>query len=146
MSKRYRLEDQIGFLLRRAHQHASSVFGQEMSVLSLTPPQFAALIQIHEAQSLSQNQLGRLTDTDPATVVGIVKRLVERGLINRIEDKHHKRKLKLQLTAAGQSVVEDALPRAQRVTQRTLEALPPQDQQELVRLLSAMVARTDTAK
>jgi len=142
MSERYRLEDQIGFLLRRAHQHASSVFGQEMTVLGLTPPQFAALIQIHEAQSLSQNQLGRLTDTDPATVVGIVKRLV----INRIEDKHHKRKLKLQLTAAGQSVVEDALPRAQRVTQRTLEALPPQDQEELVRLLSAMVARTDTAK
>lgn len=143
MSNDYQLEEQIGFLLRRAHQHASGVFQQEMSALGLTPPQFAALVRIHDAGSLSQNQLGRLTDTDPATVLGIVKRLVERGLVTRIDDEHHKRKLKLQLTTEGETLVSAALPHAREVTRKTLAALPGKDQQELIRLLTALVNRPD---
>ena len=39
----YVLEDQIGYLLRRAHQRASAIF-QEIMIEGLTPPQFAAAV------------------------------------------------------------------------------------------------------
>ena len=62
----YVLEDQIGYLLRRAHQRASAIF-QEIMTEGLTPPQFAALVKIRDFGTVSQNRLGRSVAMDPAT-------------------------------------------------------------------------------
>ena len=39
----YRLEDQVGFLLRCAHQRATEIFSAVMGRFAVTPTQFAAL-------------------------------------------------------------------------------------------------------
>ena len=62
----YVLEDQIGHMLRRAHQRASAIF-QEIMTERLTPPQFAALVKIRDFGTVSQNRLGRSVAMDPAT-------------------------------------------------------------------------------
>ena len=41
--KPYLVEDQIGFLIRRAHQRASAIFEQVMDGMDVTPVQYAAL-------------------------------------------------------------------------------------------------------
>ena len=66
----YRLEDQVGFLLRCAHQRATEIFNAVMARFGVTPTQFAALAKLDDLGSVSQNQLGRLTHMDPATVSG----------------------------------------------------------------------------
>ena len=45
----YRLEEQIGFVLRRAHQKATSIFNGVMSEFGVTPTQFAALAKLDDA-------------------------------------------------------------------------------------------------
>lgn len=160
-AKHYKLEDQIGFLLRRSHQFASSLFQAKMTDYSLTPPQFSALVVIDQqskAQSavaktgatqtpaktpqtvkLSQNELGRLIDTDPATMQGVIKRLDERGYITIVADPDHKRKRNFTLTAAGRKVVDDTIPIAKGISEDTLAALTEKEQLQLISLLKKMV-------
>ena len=51
--------------------------------VELTPTQFAALVKVHDIGQVSQNQLGRLTAMDPATIQGVIQRLEARKLIER---------------------------------------------------------------
>ena len=44
----YRLEAQIGHLLRRAHQRATAIFQTEIGDGNVTPTQFAALVRLLE--------------------------------------------------------------------------------------------------
>ena len=140
----YVLEEQIGFQLRRAHQYASAVFQERMSALSLTPPQFSALVKIRQHGSVSQNLLGRMIDTDPATMLGIVKRLAERGYIQRAADDTHKRKISLTLTPEGNELIDLATEAAQQVSADTLVGLSDREQQQLLGLLQKLVITTAT--
>jgi hypothetical protein len=83
---RYRLEAQIGFVLRRAHQKATGIFNAVMGEFGVTPTHFAALAKLDDAVRVSQNELGRLTAMDPATVWGVVNRLMKQGFVAQSPD------------------------------------------------------------
>jgi hypothetical protein len=82
----YRVEEQVGFLLRRAHQRHAVLFQEGIREIDLTPTQFTALIKTVELGRVTQNQLGRLAAMDPATIQGVVRRLIARGLVRRRPD------------------------------------------------------------
>jgi len=119
----YVLEQQVGFLLRCAHQHASEIFNDVMSRFGVTPTQFAALAKLDDMGSVSQNQLGRLIHMDPATVSGVVGRLVARGYLRQATDIMDARLVMLTLTPSGQSAVKAMKGVAADVSRRTLEPL-----------------------
>ena len=75
----YRLQDQVGFILRKAHQRHVAIFAARIA--DLTPPQFAALAKLHDVGETSQNHLGTLIAMDAATVKGVIDRLAARGLV-----------------------------------------------------------------
>jgi DNA-binding MarR family transcriptional regulator len=139
----YELEAQIGFVLRRAHQRHVSIFAESMSGLSLTPQQFSALVKIQDEAAVSQNRLGRLTAMDPATILGVVQRLVQRGLVNRSPDPVDPRSTRLTLTTKGQELVASALPMAREATDRTLARLTAAERRDLLRLLGKLAAGED---
>ena len=87
----YHIDDQIGLLIRRAHQRASAIFAQHFAHSGLSPLQFTALIKIRDEGRVSQNHLGRLVFTDPATIMGVVSRLQDRGFVRRLPDPRDKR-------------------------------------------------------
>jgi DNA-binding MarR family transcriptional regulator len=102
----YALEEQVGFLLRCAHQRASEVFNDVMGRFGVTPTQFAALAKLDDMGSVSQNQLGRLTRMDPATISGVVGRLIGRGYVRQASDLKDARLVMLTLTPNGQTAVK----------------------------------------
>ncbi len=75
----YRLQEQIGFVLRKAHQRHVAIFAA--GIADLTPPQFAALAKLADVGETSQNHLGQLIAMDAATVKGVIDRLKGRGLV-----------------------------------------------------------------
>ncbi|MDY0882796.1 MarR family winged helix-turn-helix transcriptional regulator [Dongia soli] len=139
----YELESQIGFVLRRAHQRHVSIFADCMAELSLTPQQFSALVKIQDEVAVSQNRLGRLTAMDPATILGVVQRLIQRGLVNRSPDPVDPRSTRLTLTEKGQELVASALPMAREATDRTLAHLSSAERKDLQRLLSKLATGED---
>lgn len=131
----YLLEDQVGHLLRRAHQRHTAIFQSTIGDEQLTPLQFAALMKLADVGETSQNHLGRLTAMDAATMQGVIKRLIARGLIERRPDPDDRRRLLLTLSPNGIKLVADATKRGHEITDRTLEPLSASDRQTFLRLL-----------
>src|SRR5580704_9273569 len=116
----YRLEDQVGFLLRRAYQRASSNLIDRIGPYDLTTPQFATLARLYERGTLSQNLLGRLVAMEPANIRDVVLRLKKRRLVATRRDPDDGRLILVSLTASGTSLVEELLPIEIECTARTL--------------------------
>ena len=133
----YVLEDQIGFILRQVWQRHATIFTKEIGN-NLTPTQWAALAKLTETGPCSQNQLGRLTAMDVATIKGVIDRLTARGLTETSPDPEDGRRLLVSLTRAGQQLAEKAVPNALAITKETLAPLEPKERETLVALLSKL--------
>ncbi len=131
----YRLEEQAGHLMRRAHQRHTALFQDIMGALELTPTQFAALAKIKDLGEVTQNLLGRLTAMDPATIQGVVQRLHARGFVERRPDPTDRRVMVLSLTAGGARAARDAIARGREITHATLAPLTLAEQRIFVDLL-----------
>ena len=132
---RYRLEEQVGFLLRKALQRHTVIFAEEMP-LGLTPTQFAALSKLEEVGPCSQNRLGRIAAMDGATIKGVVDRLKARRLVVTTLDSTDRRRRLIDLTTSGREVVVEAQRAGRTITERTLETLSPRERVSLLRLLA----------
>jgi len=137
-SGRYVLEHQVGFLLRGAHQRATELFNDVMEPFAVTPTQFAALAKIDDLGSVSQNRLGRLTAMDPATISGVVGRLIARGFVRQSRNREDARLISLALTPAGKAATDRMKAVAPEVSRRTLEPLAPGQCEVLLRALCAI--------
>ena len=134
----YILERQVGHLLRRAHQRHAAIFQEMITDSQLTPLQFAALVKLRDLGEVSQNQLGRLVAVDAATMQGVIKRLLARGLIARRPDPDDRRRLILSLTADSRALVEAAVAAGRDITRRTLEPLNPSEQRVFMDYLARL--------
>lgn len=134
-AKAYVLEDQIGFLIRRAHQRASAIFEQVMDGMDVTPVQYAALAKLHDLGPTSQNQLGRMVGIDPATMFGVAGRLAKRGLVAPSVDPNDARLVLLTLTESGFATVQAMKALGPEVTRRTLAPLSANEAETLLALL-----------
>jgi DNA-binding MarR family transcriptional regulator len=129
----YHVEQQIGFILRKANQRHVAIFAARIA--DLTPPQFAALSKLSDVGETSQNQLGTLVAMDAATIKGVIDRLKARGLVELTKHDVDKRRLLVSLTTEGRETVERLIPAAQQITAETLAPLSPKEAATLLRLL-----------
>jgi len=134
----YRLDDQVGFLLRRAYQRASSNLIERIGPYDLTAPQFATLARLYERGALSQNLLGRLVAMEPANIRDVVLRLKKRRLIMTRRDPSDGRLILVSLTLTGLSLLEKLLPIEIQCTARTLAALNANEKRLLYDLLGRL--------
>lgn len=131
----YKIEQQIGYLLRLAHQRHSMIFQQHM-IADLTPTQFSALVRIHEEKSCSQNLLGRMISVDVATMKGVIDRLKKKGLINLAPYPTDKRRTLISLTAETEEMMNDLLKTGAKISDETLRPLTATEKSRLLQLLT----------
>jgi DNA-binding MarR family transcriptional regulator len=132
----YRLDEQIGFLLRKANQRHLAIFARHIP--DLTPPQFAALAKLWEVGETSQNQLGQLVAMDAATVKGVIDRLRARGLVELAEHESDRRRVVVSLSADGRAMVGALLREASEITAETIAPLTLREAATLIRLLAKL--------
>jgi DNA-binding MarR family transcriptional regulator len=133
----YVLDEQVGFILRQVWQRHSSIFSRDIGT-NLTPTQWAALSKLAETGPCSQNQLGRLTAMDVATIKGVIDRLTARGLTETSQDPEDGRRLLVSLTRAGQQLAEKLAPNALAITRETLAPLDAKEREMLMALLNKL--------
>ena len=134
----YRLDRQIGFLLRRAHQYASEVFQSKIGDRNITPQQFSVLITLLERREIAQTRLGGLVAMDPATVLGVVQRLAQRGLVAVRTDPEDGRRRLVQLTHDGHELARELVAIGPAISRETLDGLSEPEQRDLLRLLDRL--------
>lgn len=137
-TKSYILDDQVGHLLRKVNQRHTGLFSDLMHS-DLTPTRFAAMTRLLEHGSLSQNELGRRTAMDIATIKGVVDRLRERQFIESKKDPKDARRQLISLTRKGERMIKAAIPVAQEVTSKTVEPLTSSETKQLVQLLKKIM-------
>lgn len=130
----YQVDRQVGFSLRQANQRHVAIFASLIAD-KLTTTQWSALCKLKEIQPCSQNQLGRDTAMDVATIKGVIDRLVKRGLVATEPDRNDARRVVLSLTATGDAVIEANLGAAVTATEKTLSPLSSSERMVFLELL-----------
>ena len=133
----YVLDEQIGFILRQVSQRHAVIFARDIGI-DLTPTQWAALAKLQETGPCSQNQLGRLTAMDVATIKGVIDRLTARGLTETSPDLEDGRRLLVSLSRAGQQLAEKGASNALAISRETLAPLDTKEREMLMTLLNKL--------
>lgn len=132
--KAYLLDDQVGFILRKANQLHASIFSN-LIPNDLTPTKFSALAKLYELGSLSQNELGRFIAMDAANIKGVIDRLKNLNLVRTRKDPGDARRHLIDLTPLGKVVIERSIPKASLITEKTLSPLSKEEQVIFLTLL-----------
>jgi len=132
------LYEHPGHLLRRAQQISVSIFYDEMGS-ELTPVQYAILTRLAAHPGIDQVSLAGLAAIDTSTGATVCARLEEKGLLERKVIPHNRRQRALTITAAGTRLLDTLVPGAQRLRQRLLDPLSPEEQAQFMTLLAKLV-------
>jgi DNA-binding MarR family transcriptional regulator len=136
----YNFADQIGHLLRRAYQRHLAIFQAETAALQVTSTQFVTLCALRDNGASSQAEIVGMTGIDQATIRGILDRLRRRKLVEtRPDSAGDKRKVVLRLTPAGSAVLDQMVPCALRISEKTMGDLNPAERLALDMTLRAMI-------
>jgi DNA-binding MarR family transcriptional regulator len=132
--------DNIRRVFQVVYEH-SKVIERETG---LTGSQMWAIKVIAEAGSIKPSELAKRMYLHPATVVGLIDRLVKKGLVSRTRSETDRRIVEITLTDNGRSLLGFAPDVTQRRLVKGLEDLPEQGilkvaegLEELVRILGA---------
>lgn len=126
-------------LLHRAGQCADELFAAQIGGSDITPRQFAVLMAVSEIKEPSQTALVHRTGIDRSTLADIVRRLVERGLLQRRRTRRDARMYAVRLTEKGEMALQKATPAARHTDERLLSALPQREREVFLHALERIV-------
>ncbi|MBV8536464.1 MAG: winged helix-turn-helix transcriptional regulator [Alphaproteobacteria bacterium] len=136
-----RLEQLLGYELRRAQMRVFQDFEAAMEELGLTPGQLGALFLIEANRGLSQSELGAVLGIDRSSVVPLIDRLQKRGWVRRAARASDRRAHALELAPAGVALLARLLPRLEAHETRIAAGLQPGERKRLFELLAKMAPR-----
>ena len=128
-----------GFLVRRLHQIHVAMFFEECNAPNITPVQYAILTVLTVRPGLDQTALGQEVGLERTTTADVVRRLEERGLLERRDNPEDRRTRLVFLTRPGKSVVASLRADMARAQERMLAPLKPAQRETFMTLLSTLV-------
>jgi MarR family transcriptional regulator, temperature-dependent positive regulator of motility len=139
-------EGSASHLLHRAEQSATDIFSRIAPAGLLTPRQYAILAAIEANQGLSQTGLVENTGIDRSTLADIVRRMLDKGLIQRERTADDARAYAVRLTRKGTNTLKKMRPYADEVDRRIVDAIPEAQQELFLSLLQHLVQTLATPK
>ena len=76
---------------------------------------------------------------DPATIQGVIRRLGQRGIIERSADPGDKRRTVVRLTPQGEAILEKVRSAAFSVNENLLKPLSQQEREQFLTLLRRLI-------
>ncbi|TNF62750.1 MAG: MarR family transcriptional regulator [Burkholderiales bacterium] len=129
------LETLLGYNARRTALAVISVFLQRMAPYDLRPVDFSVLSVIAHNPGVTSRQICAALDILPPNLVGMIKSLERRGLIERRPHPTDRRAQGLHLTPAGHRLQKDAEATASALESEVADRLTATELQTLIRLL-----------
>lgn len=105
----------------------------------ITSPQLICLLRLKETGPVSMKGLAREVDLSPSTVVGIVDRLENRGLVRRERVGRDRRVVTLSITDSGRALLNSAPSPLQDALAQALKSLPQEESERLADTLEQIV-------
>ena len=139
--------DNLGYWLFYSQRSVAYAFSEVLRQCCLehnkpviTPPQWGVIALLYETDGLTIGSISQQRGVDAPTITGIVKRLEQSGLLERVHNREDRRVVKVYLTAEGRDIstllIEPANTFYQVMTQDFSEA----DQYNLLINLQRIIA------
>ncbi|PLX85453.1 MAG: MarR family transcriptional regulator [Desulfuromonas sp.] len=105
----------------------------------ITGPQLACLLALAENESLTTTGLAQAVYLSPSTVVGIIDRLADKGLVDRMRSTRDRRQVLICVTEAGKKLAENAPSPLQDTLSEALVKLPELEQVSITLAMEKVV-------
>jgi len=129
-----------GFMIRRMHQIAVSLFMEETGKLGVTNRQYGILFVLRHQPGIDQISVANLLGLDRSTTGMVLKKLEEDGLVARSQGARDRRRHSLQLTRSGERLLGQLTEPARRAQARVLSAFTPREQKVFLELLGKFIS------
>lgn len=134
------LEGFVGYAARRASLALIDSFSRRMATLDLRPVTFTLLALVGSNPGITSAQVCATLDIQSSNLVGLVKQLQDRALITRQPHPRDGRAMGLHLSAAGRSLLKNALECAAQAEQDVTARLSRDEVEQLLKLLRKVYA------
>ena len=102
------LENQLCFPLYAASRLTTKLYAPYLKALGLTYPQYLVMLTLWEEDTQSVKAIGKRLYLESNTLTPLLKRLQQKGLIDRIRSTEDERTVVISLTTAGAELRERA--------------------------------------
>ena len=124
----------------RRIMHCVTVYSRElMSKANITSPQLVCLLTLAEKGPMTATTISREVYLSPSTIVGILDRLEERGLVKRERASKDRRVVMVTVTEEGRQLAEHAPSPLQDTLKEALQRLPESEQVKIAKSLERVV-------
>jgi DNA-binding MarR family transcriptional regulator len=127
-----------GFMIRRAHQIAVSLFVEETGALGITSTQYGILFVLKHRPGIDQISVAKLLGLDRSTTGMVVNKLTHAGLVRRHVAAPDRRRRSLHLTQAGEKMLARLAAPAERARARVLSPLDPRERALFLKMLDKL--------
>ena len=125
----------------RAIIRSVDLYSRELAATNqITAPQLICLLHVVEKGAVTATAIGREVHLSPSTVVGILDRLEEKGLVARQRSQEDRRQVRVSATEAGRALARTAPSPLQQTLARALNDLPELEQATIALALERVVA------
>jgi DNA-binding MarR family transcriptional regulator len=132
-------------LLRRCVQYANDLFSREPGASDLTKQQFTVLAAVEQNEGMSQTDLVAITGIDRSTLAEMIRRMIEKGLLDRERTENDQRANAVRIAAAGKKALRSARTASERVERLLLSSLAATDRTKFLKMLTTVVDQAETA-
>jgi len=113
--------------LLRTHQAFLAYAAGHVHTLDLTLPQYDIIITLGDTPGMTFKKLGEKTLITKGTLTGVISRLEDKGLVQRVASETDGRSQIVRLTAAGEDVYERTFPEHLVFINRIFDDYSPED-------------------
>jgi DNA-binding MarR family transcriptional regulator len=131
-------------LLRRCVQYANDLFTQEPGASDLTKQQYTVLAAVEQNEGMSQTDLVNITGIDRSTLAEMIRRMIEKGLLDRERTETDQRANAVRIAAGGRKALRSARSASDRVEKTLLAGLNSTDRSKFIRMLTTVVSQAET--
>ena len=108
MNNLLKLENQVCFPLYAFSREVTQLYRPFLDDLGLTYPQYLVMLILWEEKEQTVNQLGEKLYLDSGTLTPLLKRMEQKGIINRTRSTADERVVVISVTDIGEKMKESA--------------------------------------
>ena len=133
----------IMYLIRKLIQ-AGELYTKELDRnYQVSVPQLLCLLTLHENGSLPPSQIAKNMMVGSSTMTGIIDRLEQKQLVNRVRNSPDRRMITISLTEGGKKLARNAPPPIRQEIIDGLKRLPKNEIEKIIQGLEMFVELID---
>src|SRR5580692_187330 len=131
----YKAQMSVGYLVKRAHSLFLDIMEPMIVQRGFSWIQYVVLAALRDGIAVNPRDICMQFRHDSGALTRVIDQLAERGLLERVRRDRDRRKVELQLTAAGRETIEGLIPLVVEKLNLALDDFSGDEVHELQRLL-----------